>query len=62
MKIKLIGSPGWYIFLGLAFGWIGTAAASETWRNRLFIVGLIMVLIMTIAEMVYHVRRSSPHA
>ena len=57
---KLIGSPGWYIFLGLAFGWVGTAGASEVVRNRLFVAGLIMVFVMGIAELVHFLRRK-PH-
>ena len=59
---KLIGSPGWYIHQGLAFAWVGTAGASEDWRNRLFVIGLVMVFVMTTAEAVHFMRRKQASA
>ena len=59
---KVIGSPGWHLILGLAFGWVGTAGASELWRNRLFIAGLITVCLMGITELVYRACTGSHNA
>lgn len=54
---KFVGSAGWHVLLGLAFGWVGTAGASEAWRNRLFVVGLVLVFAMGAIEMVSYIKR-----
>jgi hypothetical protein len=59
---KVIGSPGWHTFLGLAFGWVGMAGASEAWRNRLFIAGLILIFVMGNTEIVQFMRRRPENA
>jgi len=59
---KVIGSAGWHIMLGLAFGWVGTAGASEAWRGRLFVAGLVLVLVTGAIELVSHIKRRQPDA
>jgi len=48
--------------LGLAFGWVGTAGASEAWRGRLFVAGLVLVLVTGAIELVSHIKRRQPDA
>jgi hypothetical protein len=54
---NFIGSPPWYVFQGLFYGWIGTAGASDHTRSWLFCVGLGMILLMLPLEIWWHRRQ-----
>ena len=55
---NFIGSPPWYVFQGLFYGWIGTAGASDRTRSGLLIVGLAMIFVMLPFEIWWHSKQT----